>query len=836
MKAVIMAGGEGTRLRPLTSNQPKPMVPIVGKPCMEHIIELLRRHGFDEVIVTLAFLPQAIESYFGDGESTGVSIDYSLEATPMGTAGSVRLAAQRIDEPFLVISGDALTDFDLTSLVRSHAESRAAVTIALKAVDNPLDFGIVVTGEDGRIERFLEKPTWGQVFSDTINTGIYVLDPEVLRHIPEDTPFDFSKELFPRLLELGRPLYGHVCEGYWQDIGNLEQYRQANFDALDGEIALDIPGIRLRGNIWIGEGVEIDDLAGVEGPAFIGSNCAVSPEATIGAHSVLGANVRLRERARVVRSVIDQSSFVGRSASVEGAILGKSCDIRSHVHIHDGAALGDGVTIGAQAVVMPDVRIFPHKEVESGAIVHESVVWEGATATHLFGREGVSGVVNVDLTPEWAVRLAAALGTALQRSARVVASRDATAACRMIKRAMVSGITSTGVSVADLRVLPAPVNRHLIRTQGYAAGFHVGLSPTDPELIEIRFFEHPGTQLTPRLEKEVEKHFTRYELRRASPDRIGTIGYPVRVRESYATDLLATLDATAIASRRFRIVVDYGHSAASFVLPLVLGPLEVEAISAHEFADLDARERAGGESIVQARRLVEAVGADLGAVFDLAGERLHLIAENGDAIESAQALLLFLRLLHGSEASGGKVALPVTATGHADELADAAGLEVVRTPTSPSDLMQAARERGMVLAGDGEGAFVIPDFQPAFDAMAALCKLLELLASTTTPVSELVAALPAVNISQRTVPCSWALKGLVMRVLTERLADRQVDLSDGVKVFENGSWGLVRPDPVEPLLHVVVESPDGTAGSALEQELLALVEEALAEEPISSRG
>ena len=637
-----------------------------------------------------------------------------------------------------------------------------------------------------------------------------MLDPEVLRHIPEDTPYDFSSELFPRLLELGRPLYGHVCEGYWQDIGNLEQYRQANFDALDEEIALDIPGIRLRGNIWFGEGVEIDDLAGVEGPAFIGNNCAVSPEATIGAYSVLGANVRLRERARVVRSVIDQSTFVGRSASVEGAIVGKSCDIRSHVHIHDGAALGDGVTIGAQAVVMPDVRIFPHKEVESGAIVHESLVWEGAAATHLFGREGVSGIVNVDLTPEAAVRLAAALGTALQRSARVVASRDATAACRMIKRAMVSGITSTGVSVADLRVLPAPVNRHLIRTQGYAAGFHVGLSPADPELIEIRFFEHPGTQLTPQLEKEIEKHFTRYELRRASPDRIGTIGYPVRVRESYASDLLATLDATAIANRRFRIVVDYGHSAASFVLPLVLGPLEVEAVSAHEFADLDAREITGAESIAQARRLVEAVGADLGAVFELAGERLHLIAENGDAIDPSQALLLFLRLLRGSEAAGGKVALPVTATGHADELAEAAGLEVVRTPTSPSDLMQAARESGMVLAADGDGAYVVPDFLPAFDAMAALCKLLELLAPVTTSVSELVAALPDVNISQRTVPCSWALKGLVMRVLTERLADREVDLSDGIKVFENGGWGLVRPDPVEPLLHVVVESPDGT--------------------------
>src|SRR5207249_2366443 len=233
MKAVVMAGGEGTRLRPLTSNQPKPMVPVVGKPCMEHIIELLRDHGFDEIIVTVAFLPQAIRSYFGNGDTLGVRIEYSVEESPLGTAGSVKRAAGRLDDTFLVISGDALCDVDLTGLVDAHREQGASVTIGLKSVENPLEFGIVVTDEDGRVERFLEKPSWGQVFSDTINTGIYVLEPEVLRHIPPDRPFDFSKELFPLLLEMGRPLYGKVCDGYWQDIGNLDQYRQANFDALD---------------------------------------------------------------------------------------------------------------------------------------------------------------------------------------------------------------------------------------------------------------------------------------------------------------------------------------------------------------------------------------------------------------------------------------------------------------------------------------------------------------------------------------------------------------------------------------------------------------------------
>ena len=260
MKAVVMAGGEGTRLRPLTSNQPKPMVPIVGKPCMEHIIELLKRHGFEDVIVTVAFLPQAIRSYFGGGETLGVDIGYSVEESPLGTAGSVRLAAERLDGTFLVISGDALCDVDLTRLVDFHREKQASVTIGLKSVENPLEFGIVVTDDDGRVERFLEKPSWGQVFSDTINTGIYVLEPEVLKHVPTDRPFDFSKELFPLLLEMGRPIYGCVLDGYWQDIGNLDQYRQANFDALDGQVGLDIPGLRVRGNIWIGEGADLDDL------------------------------------------------------------------------------------------------------------------------------------------------------------------------------------------------------------------------------------------------------------------------------------------------------------------------------------------------------------------------------------------------------------------------------------------------------------------------------------------------------------------------------------------------------------------------------------------------
>jgi mannose-1-phosphate guanylyltransferase / phosphomannomutase len=827
MKAVVMAGGEGTRLRPLTSNQPKPMVPIVGKPCIEHILELLRRHGIEDVIVTVAFLPQAIRSYFGNGESLGMRVEYSVEESPLGTAGSVRLAADRLDGTFLVISGDALCDFDLGKLVEFHREKGSAATIALKSVENPLEFGIVVTDSEGRIERFLEKPSWSQVFSDTINTGVYVLEPEVLRHVPTDRPYDFSKELFPLLLEMGRPLYGFVADGYWQDIGNLEQYRQANFDALDERVELEIPGVRLRGNIWLGEGVEIDDLDRIEGPAYLGNYCRIGPDATVGPYSVLAANVTLRERARTVAAVIDASTHLGRSVLVENAIIGRNCDIRSHVRIHEDVAIGDEVTIGAESVVMPGVRIYPFKAVETGAQVFENLVFESRGPSQLFEQEGVTGLVNVDLTPDVALRLAAALGTALKRGARVVASRESVPACRMIKRAMISGVNSAGVHVADLRVLPAAVARHLLKSHGYDAGFHVGVSHTDPETVKIQFFEHPGIEASSAFQKEIEKHFSRHELRLAAAADVGSISYPARAREGYADDLLASVDGDAIRSRGFRIVVDYGYSGASFVLPLVFGPLGVEAVAAHAYTPDQSAGTASLRSLVgQTKRLVGAVGADLGVVFDRAAERLYLVDDRAREIPVEQTLLLYLRLL-GSNGRRGKLAFPVTVTSQVERILDGSGLEVVRTPTSLAELTKAATQDGVIFAGAVGGGYVFPDFLPAYDAMASLCKLLELLAPVRRPLSELVSELPESHVVHRQVPCPWAQKGLVMRVLTERLKDRNVDLRDGIKVFDGRGWAQVLPDPDEPLVHVYAEGETDEDSARLEAELRALVEEVL---------
>ena len=420
VRAVVMAGGEGTRLRPLTSNQPKPMVPVCTKPCMEYIVELLQRHGIEETVVTLAFLPKSMRDYFGDGSALGLKMQYSVEQAPAGTAGSVKLAESNLrDETFLVISGDALTDFDLTAIVEFHRARGALATIALKRVENPLEFGVVVVDEEGRIQRFLEKPTWGQVFSDTVNTGIYVLEPEVFDHMPADCPYDFSQDLFPKLFEMGAPLYGYVAEGYWQDIGSLGQFLAANRDVLDGKVQVTLPGIRLDNNVYIGETLSLDSLDNVTGPAMIGNYAKIDAEARIGPYSVLGSNVVVKGHAETGNCVIDANTYIGSSAKVRGAILGKNCDVKAGASLSEGVAVGDECVIGEQAYIAPDVKIYPFKTVDSGAQIQSSIIWESRGTSQLFGKDGIAGLINVDITPELALKFAMAYGTVLAKGAKV---------------------------------------------------------------------------------------------------------------------------------------------------------------------------------------------------------------------------------------------------------------------------------------------------------------------------------------------------------------------------------------------------------------------------------
>jgi mannose-1-phosphate guanylyltransferase/phosphomannomutase len=818
MKAVIMAGGEGTRLRPLTSNAPKPMMPIANVPMMEHIVGLLHAHGFDDIVVTVAFMANQIRNYFGDGSELGVRMVYATEETPLGTAGSVLNAREQLDERFLVISGDVLTDIDLGAVARFHEERGALATIALSPVENPLEFGIVITREDGTIERFLEKPTWGQVFSDTINTGIFVLEPEIFDYIEPDRSVDFSSEVFPRLLDEGRPLYGAVVEGYWEDVGTLEAYVRAHKDVLDGRVEVEIPGFEISDGVYVGEGADIHPEARIDGPVILGDYCRVEANARLGEYTVLGTNVRVRAGADLQRAVIHDNTYIGENVRLRGTTVGRSCDLRNGVRGEEGVVLGDECFIGEQAVLGSGVKVYPFKTVEGGAVINSSIVWESRGSRSLFGRLGVSGLANVDVTPEMATRVAMAFATTLKKDATVITSRDSSRSARMLKRAMMAGINAAGGNVRDLEVASVPVTRFAVSRPEADAGITIRLEEDDPQSVVIRFFDGKGADITETAQRKIERLFLREDFRRVFPGEIGDIGFPPRHLEQYSVALEAAVDVARIAGAGFKVVVDYSYGAASFVMPNILSKLGADVLAVNPFASTrGVMSWDRDDHATSVAGLVRASGASLGAVIDPGGEHLTLVDDAGHVLSDNQALLAYVTLVSG-HLGDRCIALPLSATSHADRLATERGVEITRTKLSTAALMEAASQPGVGFAASTDGGFILPAFLPAFDAAAAMVKMLELLALDGVALSKIVGGLPDVHVVHESVVTPWEQKGTVMRTLVELSKDREVELIDGVKVHHEGGWALALPDPEEPVTHIWAEAESDAAARRLAQE------------------
>ncbi len=819
MKGVIMAGGEGTRLRPLTSTAPKPLLPVANRPMMEHVIDLLRKHGIDDIIVTVAFMANAIRNYFGDGSDFGVRMSYVDEPVPLGTAGSVRNAMDLLsDERFVVISGDVITDIDLSAIVAFHDERQAMATIGLTPVENPLEFGIVITREDGTIERFLEKPTWGQVFSDTINTGIYVLEPSVFEFIEPGRSVDFSSEVFPALLHAGKPLYGAIARGYWEDVGTLEAYLRAHTDVLDQMVHLRIPGFQIADGIWVGEGAEISPDAVIDGPAVIGPECTVEAGVHLGAYTVLGSHVRVLQGASVDRCVVQDNTFIGAGARLRGVVTGRAVTIRSGARCEAGVVIGDEAQIGENASVTDGVKVYPGKIVETGAVVNSSIIWESRGASSLFGRDGLTGLANVDVSPELAVKVALAYATSLKKGVTVVTSRDTSLAARMLKRAMMAGLNAGGVNVLDLEIASTPLTRFLVKSPRAVGGVTIRLNQEDPREIAIRFFDTSGIDVSEDIQRKIERLYQREDYRRVLPEEIGDISFPIRALEEYTEELRGIVDPDAIRERRFKLVIDYGYGPTSYAMPNVLSVLQADVLGVNPYASTHGRlHRDPREAAANVSALVRASGAHVGALFDTDGERLTLVDDAGDVLDDTEALLAYLELVCG-HLLGDRVVLPVNTTTRATEVAERFGVAVQHTKISAAALMTAATDRGVGFAGDGRGGYILPGFLPAFDGAAALVKVLDLLARSGRSLSEVRRGLPAVNLVHETVTTPWELKGLVMRSLVES-ADGEMILVDGVKVvYPDQRWALALPDPDSPLTHVWAEANSAAAAKSLAKE------------------
>lgn len=824
-----MAGGEGSRLRPLTSSRPKPLVPVAGKPVMHHIVDLLRRHGIVEIVATLHYLADEIENYFGDGSGFGIAMEYAVEDTPLGTAGAVKLAQARLGgEQFLVVSGDALTDIDIGTLLAAHRRSGALATIALQRVANPLEFGVVVTGEGGRITRFLEKPSWSEVFSDTINTGIYVLEPEVFEYMEAGKNYDFAKDIFPFMLRDGRALYGHVADGYWSDIGNLQQYLQANYDALRGAVRVDIPGVEIRPGVWAGENVRISPEAIVNGPVFIGRNVTIERGAVVDELSVLGASSIVAQNARVTRAVGWEDVYVGEAASLTGCTLADRVIVKDRVTVMEGAVIGRGSLLGSGATVPSQIKLWPDKSVAPGSIVSMSLIYGIKWPGSLFGADGVSGLANIEITPEFALKLGQALGSVLVPGQNAIASRDAHPASRLTNRCIIAGLLSVGVNVHDLREVPIPVARYAVRMSG-DAGVHTGISPYDPDQFLIEFFDAHGVNIDTGVERKMENLFFREDFRRTPMESVGLLDFPERAVEAYSSGFLETLAPRAISAGHQRVVIDYAYGNASLILPRILSNLGIEMIALNAFFDnVRAMSFAANRRrhLEQLANVTTSLRADLGLLLDQRGESLALVDDRGRIIEGSR-LLALLTVLVAAVAPHARIAVPVMAPAAIERIAADRGATVIRTRTDRRSLMALAAKEGSALAfaGGANYELIFPEFAPVFDSLYGAAKLMELIAIQGRPLGEIVDELPESHLASRRDRCPWERKGTIMRRLLDETDAEDVELTDGIRVRRDGGWVLVIPDASDPLFNVYAEGRSAEEANRYADEIASRIEQ-----------
>ncbi|WP_400163231.1 sugar phosphate nucleotidyltransferase [Brevibacillus sp. TJ4] len=777
MKAVIMAGGKGTRLRPLTTNTPKPLVPLLNRPCMEYTIELLKRHGITEIAVTLQYMPDAVRNTIGDGSRYGVSIVYFEETTPLGTAGSVKNCADFLDERFVVISGDTLTDVDLSAAVRFHEAKAALATLVLTQVEAPLEFGVVMTDENGKITRFLEKPAWAEVFSDTVNTGIYVCEPDVLSHIASKREVDFSKEVFPRLLQEQKPLYGYVAKGYWSDIGSLEVYRQAQVDLLDGKVDLPIKAEEVAPRIFMEPNVRIDSSVRLQGPLYIGEQVHLQPGVSVGPYTVLGQNATIAAGSALSRAIVWENTVIGKKAEITGATICRNNWIGSSVVLDEATVVGDNCCIGSNAVVKTGVKIWPDKEIAESATVTESLIYPVRQGKNLFGSYGIRGIGNVDITPEFVSRLAAAYAYVLPAGSRIALCACSHPFAQLLKHSMMTSLCSSGIDTIDLGVGTAPSLRFGVRSLQGEGGIYLYM--TEPQeqpeekRIVIQFVDRQGLPVARDMERQIENAFLLKTYAR-NLERLGQldVGYPLQ--EAYLRGVMSAIDTEAIRSRQYVLQIE----TDTRFFPGFLSPL---------FDALGIRARYG--AVEEGSQ-----GADFAVQISKDGEQLRLLSATGEPLSPEQLMAIQLMACSSQHP---RIGLPVSAPVELERLAQLFQIEVVRTKVTPRAMMEVA---------------ATADFHPFHDAVYSLMQILSFMATRKKSLDELLQNLPVCYMEKQIVFCPWASKGRVMRKMLEENKGKLLELVDGIKVYDANGWVLILPDNEDS--HVKVISQGATAKTA----------------------
>ncbi|MDR1391721.1 MAG: NTP transferase domain-containing protein [Clostridiales bacterium] len=773
MKAIIMAGGEGTRLRPITCDKPKPMINIMGMPIMEYVINLLKSHGIIEIGVTLHYLPNEISDYFKDGEKFGVELSYFVEDMPLGTAGSVKNAEKFLDENVVVISGDALTSINLTDAIEFHNSKKALATLVLSEVENPTFYGVVTIDETKKVTRFLEKPEWSEVFNKNANTGIYILNPEILSFCPKNEFFDFSKDLFPKIISQNKEIYGFVSNDYWCDIGDVETYRKCHFDIFEGKFKINLKEYKNTEceskDIYLGENVSIDKNALIKDKVFIESGTKIFGNAEVGPYTVIGKNCVIKPGSSVKRSIIWDNCIIENKAQVRGSIFCLKVKAKENSKIFEGSVIGMKSIVGEETIIEPNIRIWPFKTIEDDLKISQNLVWGNTKIKKIFSGDAASGEINIDITPEFLVKIASSFSSIIQ-TGKLGIGYDCGNGNEMIKNAIISGILASGLSVYEFGEQPLPITRSAVRFYELSGAIHIQLSSSDLKnessgSVEIKFLSPDGTDISREIERKLETVFLKEDFIRSESVDIKTV---VRVEnyKYYYIDSVIKKITDENMTKNFEILC-----SSKTVIDLL-------QTIVNEIKDDE-------EKPVLEEKFISEISSS--------GENLTVYSSETEKLTFDQYMMLaaVIVLMDYPDTT---FVLPVNAPKNLEDLVENFGGTVSYSKMSNRDFLKKIMEDGTEL-----------QFKLFSDGLYSAFYILSFLIKNNLTVGKILKHIPNFYKKEIEINCNNKDKGNVINEIMRHYKDKKLNLTHGIKVYEDSGWVLIIPDNYKNICRIIID-------------------------------
>jgi mannose-1-phosphate guanylyltransferase/phosphomannomutase len=825
MKAIVLAGGFGTRIQPLTNSIPKPMLPILNRPMMEHIILKLRDDlGIKDIAILLYFMPDVIKDYFKDGKEFGVNISYVLPDDDYGTAGAVGFAREFLDETFIIVSGDLVTDFDFKTIYNFHQEKKSELTIALTPVENPLQFGVVIASGDGKIQKFLEKPSWGEVFSDTINTGIYIIEPKIMDFIPDGENFDFAKDLFPTLMKNNVTLWGCMVEGYWRDVGNPESYREVYQDIFNGTIALPFKGEKINyeeGVVYLEEGASIEPSTTVKGIVVVGKNTRIKETCEL-ENVVIGEDCLIDENVKLEDTIIWDNNIISARSKIENTVLCNDIKIGKKVKIKEGVIIAEKCNIHKGVTFLKDVMVWPNKTIEEDAVISNNVIWGDKYKASIFESGAVIGRVNIELSCELAVKLAESFGSILPVGSKMYLSRDYHKSSRMLKRSFLSGMLSTGINVLDIFSVPSVVMRYnLAHKEDVVAGVHIRQSVRNQEETEIIFYTNEALLIDTNLTKNIERIFFRENFRRVRFNEIGEIFEDLEATHKYIEAVKEKTNKTHFKNKELKIVADLMYGSTSKIYPKIVNDLGIESIILNAYEDDKQLQKLPSiikKSQNEVGKIVKSLQLDCGVLIYPNGQKFQVIDDEGNLVKDYILLLALLHILNKSCNEIKKVFVPAWMP----DFIEFENLEITKGKFGGFKAKQLAEYN---LIANTDGHFAFSEFGLSTDAVFSSFKFLECLILSGERLSDIIKEIPEFAYRGENVSCPSEYKGKMMRKFLEDGENKKASHIDGVKIWLNEKeWILMIPDQHQEFLNIYIQAKNHQNANKIFEEYKAKID------------